>query len=311
VTDQSKSLAKENKNNLGKYLSSEALILAVVPVIAYLAIYSYHSGYFNVFSIPTQIIEFSPIEVFRVSGILLAIAFTIFIWGDIVISSVEIFPPIVAVRLRRGIIISIIYLVLIPFVLDPKVRDSWCWIAIGGPLVFFSVELLLPLLTQRKEQGYQAKLRVAEESKYKSESDNDWQTSLEKLLAFLGPWIAGVLFLLIIVYGLGRYKALTRDKFYVLSEKPSIAILWLGSNRAVMSEYDPNTNQISPTLSIFNLDKEEINIRLQDIGPLIPHRDGLIIFKDRPTVTPTITPNPTIRATEDIEPKATKTRGPR
>jgi hypothetical protein len=281
---------------LGRLSSSETLLFAGVPVAAYLTVFAYNSGYFAVFSLPRQLIEFNLIEVFAVSGVILTYAFLVYFYGDLAISAAGIFPKIVAIRLRRGVIIFFIFLGIGTVLIDPRRPDASPWFLAAGAFLIFGAELGSPLITQRKLKGYLNKLKAAEAHRKKAKKADDWKSPFEKLLILLGPWLGSLAFLLLIVYGLGKLQAVTQKHYYVSGENLPTAILWLGRERAVSARFNPETKLLDEEFTILEISELPPNLRYADIGPLrIAGTDD---------ATPEREPSPTITSPQAEETQA-------
>ena len=294
---------------LRRIASSEALWLAGIPVTAYLAVYSYYSGYFSVFSLPRLLIEFNLVEVFFVSGVILAVAFLVFFYGNLAFSAVSGLPGILAKRLRRGIVIFVVFLGTMLVVQSPRYLRSLHWFVLAGILFVVVTELVLPLMTERRVKGYLNKLEAAEVAREKAEKDKTLRGPPEKLLILMGPWLGAAVFLLFCVYGLGKYQAVTRKDYYVTDETPTSVILWMGRERAISARFNPDTRILSSEFTVLELSQLPRTLRYEEVGPLEFEGDSASL----PAIEPTQTPMPTINAPaetqtqgEQSEPTATK-----
>lgn len=265
--------------------TSATVWLAGIPVVAYLTVFSYYSGYFGVFNLPPQLIEFSIVQVFTVAVAIVGIAIVVFFWGDLAISAVSGLPDILAKRLRRGIIIFFIYIGLIIATQSPQNLRNLHWFALGGVVFVLLTELLLPLLTERREPGYLNKLRAAEARRDRSSKEESLGGPFERLLKLMGPWLAAAVVLLIFVYGIGKYHALTRKSFYVSTADANLVVLWMGQDRAILAPYNPNTRVIERQFSILEVTQLPRVLQYAEVGPLTLEQARAVTFVTQTTPT--------------------------
>jgi hypothetical protein len=272
---------------------TETFALATLPAAAYLIIFVYNWGYFDVFKIPLRFIQFNIREVFVVCGALLAFAVFLFSLFDFLsgLFLSEIVPVSIAARvagLTPMVMLFAAYLLLF--------ADRWIeWIMfLAGVLILACILFVLPVMKQRGKGSYLEKLEAADREaadrelqRSKAGGVTTFTTRFVGKNAFLVGWY--VYIALQILYSAGRSSAVHQREFHVASVPPESVALVISEDYIVCAPFDRNTKEIEPGFMI--LDRQEISsvrFRLEQIGPL-----HLKKIPSAATITPTSTVTPT------------------
>jgi hypothetical protein len=288
---------RSNNSLFDRIHLSETLILASIPIIAYLLVFIFESGYLSVFQLPTTFITFDFTSIFVVTGALLALGTTIYYYGDTFYEAIRTSPDPVQRRLRKVFPSIVIFWAL--FFIYSELWREWVY-SLATILVLTLPSFVMPLITQRKVKGYLAKLRAADEiDDQKVTKKDDWESPFHKLIRFLGPQLLLFLLGLYMVYNAGRATALRQVNFHIVSTSPERVVLWMTNNYVVCAAFDRTAKEVEPSFVVLNFAEDpNLEFRLQKIGPL----------KLRPLPTsPTIPPTSTATSAPLIVPSSTAT----
>lgn len=154
---------RESEKRLERFKLSEAIVLAFVPVLAQMLVFSYDSGYLSVFHLPLQFIELNWGRAFTVMvSVLGGLAFlrSFSSLGFIIWQHVKSLVPVsIAQSLSKISVVLLVYLVFLFVTLTYKF-SIWVWILTGVPVLGFAfLEIVFPLITQRKKGTCAEKLQ--------------------------------------------------------------------------------------------------------------------------------------------------------
>jgi hypothetical protein len=128
-------------------------------------------------------------------------------------------------------------------------------------------------------------------------------------MMFLGPEIGLVGLLFLMVFGLGRYSALSQARYFVVNSDPESVILYMSSDRAIVAPFDRDNNQVIAVFEIINLDSDlNLSFYAEEIGPIRVQKEisALGVMKTS-TPMPSPSPSPTCSATATSRPTRTIT----
>jgi|CXWL01.1.fsa_nt_gi hypothetical protein len=301
---------------------SETLILASFPIMAYLLIFTYFSGYFSVFKLPIQFISFDLVSVFFVSGILLGLAFMIYYWGDMIFHIFRHLPKPLRSRFERFSMATFGYIVF--WYLYDKLFNDWRdqLILILGIVIIGLLEFGSPILLLTNRKAYLAKLESDDERKdairKQQEKNREWETSIDRLIR-IAPEIFIFFIVLALVYAAGRYTAIRQTEYRVVNTAPERVVLWDTNEYAICVLFNRLTHEVEQSYIVLKIgDNPQIEYSLEELGRLklkspspsqtnIPTSSptlSLSIVTQTPvlTMTPTLTASPVLAATPSITP---------
>ncbi|MBV6450628.1 MAG: hypothetical protein MHPDNHAH_01354 [Anaerolineales bacterium] len=314
--------AKQNKNqqsNQAKSTASKArikltetLLIAISPIVAYSIIFAYNYGYFSVFRIPIQLIEFSVGQVFIVAVALAGLTGSTFYAANFL--STFLFklnvPEPINKRLRKSFPIYLLFIV--NFVLLYKYLQEWLS-SLVLLLVFFFIDFIVPLFTQSAKKGYLKKLEAAD--KVAKKADANSVTVIDKILQVfdigMARFVAYFVIGIAMITQLGRASAIRQEQFYITNTNPEMAVLYMTNTHAVLVEFDRLSNKIADNYKIVELGQDtKLTFRNEKIGRLsLASTEILFEPNNAPTAT-TVILTPLATYTLTPKPKTTTTLMP-
>ncbi len=255
-----------------KIWTSEALLLAVTPLIGYILAFRFESGYAEAVGIPEYLITISLTQVINVTlNILFSFFSLLVIWNFFyMFFPIDKLPGSIRQSISTvlpSILLCSVYL----FIFGAKSKE-WIWLL---PVVFFFIILvfILPLFTQSKEKGYAEKLekQMKEEAKVSS--------LFGKIHSYIGRegyyLFFVLLFFIIFASALGRSAALNQKYIYYYENNPNKILLRSYGDILISANYDPETKhiknelfiqKISDTTSLCLIKKKIEGLKLEEIN---------------------------------------------
>ncbi|HUU46290.1 MAG TPA: hypothetical protein VM118_11225 [Acidobacteriota bacterium] len=266
--------AKLNEvNRVGKSASawiSEGLIIAGLPAFSYALAYAYEEGYCSVFNIPAQFIEVGLSDVLLALGALISGVSVVFLTANLLY--MWFLPRALSSPLGRSLArISLVALLILGIIVLSALRPMEL-IIYGGLFLFFIVmELLFPLLTQRKEQSYSAKLAGQEEIEGRVDTLYDLlNRSMGRQAMTL---VFSVILLLACSFYAGVGRARRQQDFLMPVGAPNFVVLRQYSDRFIMGRLSGDGNMLAAEFRIEPLAGSNVrfpeSFQLKRIGPLV------------------------------------------
>lgn len=247
---------------------SDAILIAIMPVIAYLIVYAYEFGYAQSFNIPVELIIINKTTFFIVASSLWVILFPVISLINIVIM---IFKDDSSIIYRIFTRVAPIYIFIFPLILIyGKILDFIVLIS----TIFFIVILtsgyfILPLLTQRKVTGgYKQKLLAQE--KLDIETTQNRGFYLHKYINKLGINIIMYTFMIIILsYSAGYAEVFTKEEYYIIQNSDNVILRMYGDN-LVTAKFNRIDNEVYSNFTIRKLEEPDMVITTENLGVLKP-----------------------------------------
>lgn len=285
---------------------SETVVLAGVPILAYLLMYFYESGYLEFFGIPSQYISFEWAEIFIVVTTLSFIGFFVLsiadtawkiFWGT--------FKKWTIVKGILGTFLLILLVVLSGFyqLLMGEYKLAYFLLAGGGILVLLN--LILPFFYWDRSQSYIQNLGNTFERKHHTDTSKN-ETEKRSLMSivfdiggvYLSAYFLIFLISIIFVNPIGKSSAALKMRFFVINNDPECAVIYTKSNILICTPFDREKREFIPGYRIYsNEDLKDVDIVYEVLGPL----------QRKPTPTPTLKPTLTPTITKTPPPTATPT----
>jgi hypothetical protein len=265
---------------------TDTVALTALPIVAYLILFVYRLGYFEVFALPHQYIELSIGEVFSVIGGLAVSSVSLLFAIDgltLLVSGVTL-PQ--AMLRRYRIYAPIVVMVYLPYILGSYTISPPLQILLGIlPIIIVLGDFVLPLFTHRKISGYMNKLEAADEY----QSNIETNTLARRLVEIVGPKTFGALFWAAIglyaCFHLGRAAALKQVDYHITNTTPEMVVLVTLKDKVVVAPFDRVSKLVEPSYLVIDPSRENGPLlRLEAIGPL---------QLSKPTPTQIATPVPT------------------
>jgi hypothetical protein len=253
---------------LKRWTLTEGLLLAAIPVVAYVCAFLFELGYCDYLNIPMQFISVGKNELVSSSLFVLVSA----LGSVLVIEAMSLLFRGTRVVIFRALLRVFPLLLLSGFVglLAARLRPAW-WVVIGGVALLVAIEFVSPLIEYKQAQSYQEKLRARELSLMRRSS------TLGRRLGLIG--YQSIVFTFCIVLFLaacvewGRGEAATQKSFMVIAGPPQRVVLRVYGDFMVTTTWDKN-RRLARERSISKLAGEEtITMAFEDIGPLMPAKE--------------------------------------
>ena len=258
----------ESKNGIKRHLTSETLLIFLVPVYAYLLAYTYEYGYFYRFGIPLELIE---IKLTSLAGMGLLFAFNFFF----IIGVLNIIYKLVR-RGKDAVGESLVQLYILGlFIGLPTLAFEFdlgliLFVAIPTGLTLL-MRFLYPVIKHRNIKGYWNKV----EFEYKKEPQSQDEHVLDEVKRRIGLTTFRVSLLLvsflIIAFFLGAMEARKQKTFLVVSTLPEQVVLRKNQASLLCAEFDRNKKELLRRFRLLTLDdvsREGLAIVQEKVGPL-------------------------------------------
>ncbi|HEY3312031.1 MAG TPA: hypothetical protein VGK00_10360 [Anaerolineales bacterium] len=279
---------------------SESLLLAVIPIIAYLFTFIYQAGYLQAFELPIQFVSISIVDVFNIGGKIIAILLGFFMvinYGVLFFSAQGKIIPILE---SRVITVAMLFLYLYPNLF----LFEWGIGTIIAIIAFFTSLALLflpPLLTKKYQGTYLQKMEMLDKRPESTKISNP--TLFESAAQFIGyrgfVMVIALLLILNLTFNAGKAEALNQKIFYIANTSPETIILFSTGDKIISAPFNKNTKIIEPEFSIINVNNSSsLKLRPVYTGPLkinnlsltpIPAPTNTQIPTHTPSHTPTVT----------------------
>ncbi|HUT72074.1 MAG TPA: hypothetical protein VMW89_15500 [Desulfatiglandales bacterium] len=260
-------MSDPGKTLIEKLFSSEALLLAGIPLLAYFYTFRYEAGLAKVFGIPLSFIDLDLRSGFIVAcAVAFGLAALFFILNLIYVLVVVPFKGEEIIARRIWASFPLLVWFLAELVLFPSLS-----IRIISPLtalLFVTFFLfLMPLITQRSKGGYLEKLKSSDATDAESES------LFRPALKYLGHKRASFLFwlmiLLFIVYSAGQAQGMKQKEFFVLASSPNTVVLRIYGDKMICAPFNRGDRKVERSLIIHKtLGNRPLVLKLEEIGPL-------------------------------------------
>jgi cbb3-type cytochrome oxidase subunit 3 len=243
---------------------SEGLVLIILTATAYAAFLVREMGYADFYSIPHDLIATSHIGLLSAAQ---AIA-----WGAVAyigkVNLVWIFTP----RGERFIFRMIRYAIgaslVVGFALYPYLVTDTGWWWLGLTVGVFVVSWFVwPLVTQRKVQGYENK--VKEQALIEAGGNDIYGTLLGRFDRTTTITFLFAIAMMVFAYGDGRRSAIEQEEYNLVEGEQNVALLRVYGEVIVSVAFDPKTRQLSGLIRVAKLpDGKGVEIRRKVVGQL-------------------------------------------
>lgn len=238
-------------------------LIAGIPILSYVVVYLYSYSYLSFFHIPEEFISFEINRIIRVFILIINLGVFLFIVGDPINSLIAKLPEFTRRKIR--VVFPVLLIIIAYIVLYRKHVIYWVS-GIIVLLVFFIIDILPILISQRKIKGFENKLIAYDRNRIKTEIS----TPLDKLFTFLGFQNALIIFCLFSVYIIGNANAMNQQFFVVTNTKPECAIIWNNGKSSICAIFDRKLKIVYPNFIILDNMSSNAQFEMEDIGPLKP-----------------------------------------
>jgi hypothetical protein len=246
---------------------TEGLLIAAVPAAGYWFAYLYELGFCSYFNLPAAFINIGIPTILGAIVAIFGVLGLIPMFAEIPFRVLSAIPRPIAAPIRSiglsiilmGGIMVVARFTLIQFMIVASI--------FAVPLLFF--HFVFPLITQRRTNGYLAKLEAQHQTDLQADSLMD--IAAKKIGA---SWF-GLLFLLFLLsfvaYFAGGYNAKVRRSFIVLPGPPELVVLKQFGVSVVAATFDRKTRSVSSDYRLISFDNNLSQFRFERVGPLTPN----------------------------------------
>jgi hypothetical protein len=249
---------------------SDAILLALFPVCAYITVFFYYKGYFEYFGIPLPQINFNLVNILIISfsiGLILWLIFGVVNLVSTFLIHKKSNPSIVR---RAWMFFPVLAYVIGMFFIYLEISLS-LWLPSLIALVIFGFALFVLPVFGRKGKYVD---RLADADKGIPENNNPWEGNLlDRLFNFLGRKLLYVLLyiyiFLSIVFQVGISNAITQKNYYVINSIPEMVILYMDNEDIICAPFDREIKKVSSEFKILRIsENSDLTYQLEIIGPL-------------------------------------------
>jgi hypothetical protein len=255
---------KTGVGRLKRWTLTEGILLAAIPVAAYVCAFLFELGYCDYLGIPMQFISVGKNELISSSLFVL-----VSVLGSVLLIEIMslIFHGRRAVIFRALVrVFPILLLAGFVILLARRLRPVW-WSVIVGAAILLALEFVAPLLEYRTEPSYEAKLKARESALILRSGTLGRRLGLIGYQSIILSFCV-VLFLAACVEW-GRGEASTQKSFMVITGPPRMVVLRVYGNFMVTTTWDQKRH-LARERSISILAGAQPIMIFEDIGPLIP-----------------------------------------
>lgn len=255
----------ELEKSTTKHWVSEGLIIAAIPVVAYMITFSYETGFAGFFGIPREFIALNFTSVFIVAGALLGVLFFLFLWTE----TFFLFPS-KGILYRTSLRLLPLFLLLpVLFILYGNYWRKWIGPAIIM-LIFALIAYGAPLITQRDVKGYSKKLEAEEEKDRQDRVETPFDQAIRLLGGKNAMTLIMILWLLLVISNnAGDAAALKQEEFLVANTSPEMVVLRIYGDHLICAPFDRATKEVQRSFIVLKVaDDPQLMLRLEKVGPL-------------------------------------------
>lgn len=241
---------------------SEGLVIAALPVLAYLLTFCYELGYTSEFNIPIHLITPNITTIFIAAGSILFVVVLAFIFVNLIYTLFQKDGSLPRRLVKYAPLIVMLYIYINLFGLN---WEEYIFIIIL--LVFFlALEFLLPLIGQRKVKGYKNKLAAQDEF------DSKLVTLYGKVFRLTGRTMAYIILYVIMLAQIslaaGRSEAYKQTEYLVIDKQCEQVALRIYGDIIIAAPVDVRNRTVENKFYIYNINNYDLVLQLEDIGPL-------------------------------------------
>lgn len=236
--------------------SSEALVVAALPIVGALLAFSFEAGFLWHYGVPLGLMRIDVVRI-AVASVVMVPLMAIFVlyvsaWRRVITGG----GPLREYFLT---LVAAVCLVAAAFSLLDLPR-KW-WVLASAVVVAILSDLLLPLWSRSEGSSYFQAFK-AYHSHPKPESFDDRRVFHLKGVAYL------VVVACLFVAYIGKWYAQEKEDYYMVPGHRFKAVVEVYDGLAVMVAFDPETKEILPELTLFPLAGGTVVLRREPIGEL-------------------------------------------
>lgn len=245
----------------------DAVIIFLIPVLAYVLAFRYEHGYCTVFRIPIYLIKLDINNLLGYVTFLYILVMPVYFFLDAMIESRQKDD-----RLQWDFLIDTVWILFLLMTVY-----SFNLLTIPTGLIIISLTVMLyaylkyirPIFTQKDIKGYKNKLKQRKPIIIVEDSLMDLAIKKFGLARFM---LVTILILMIGILGtIGAFVAKTQTSFMILKSNPELVVLRKYSNSLICAEFDREKKECKEEFYIKILEEisaQGVKILTERIGPL-------------------------------------------
>ena len=245
-------------NNPEETRFPEAVLLAGASAISYAVAYAYRTGFASYYGLPPVLLTPTIGGILQAGAGVGAILLTL----SLFLNSFWMFLPSRESALGRSIRRVFLMLVVTILTSYSLFVYRWGWLAVPAALcVFGFLELVFPLLTQRKIARYEDKLAAQEKVESKVTTPADHLAKRIGKKAFL--LVLAAYILINFSHSVGYRAAKEQEEFFVLDDTPGYVVAMMDDDIVVLVAYDPESSTLKRSYDVRRLSSSQASWRLR------------------------------------------------
>ncbi|HLQ64429.1 MAG TPA: hypothetical protein VK201_06950 [bacterium] len=241
---------------------TEGIVLAAIPVMAYVLAFGFEYGYYIAYRFPQELISVDLNRVFVAGVIFLAGVLFVVILATLALALLPSDHPL-ARAVAQALTFVLLYLVFLTYEGRFDVFGKILGLALVAYLLY---KFAVPVVTQRDVVGYVHKYQHQEEAKQLH------PTLLRAMLHAIGPLPATILayfcIAVILSVTLGWYLATEQVYYFVVAGPPEQVVLRIYGDSLILAQLDRPSRQILRQYTVLRRTTATVTLREERIGPL-------------------------------------------
>ena len=245
---------------------TESIVVAAIPVMAYLLAFGFEYGYYIAYGFPQELIDVDLDRVFAAAIIFLAGVLLALIMTTVALALLPSDNPLTP-AVAQGVTYALAYLIFLVYFGQ---FGTFGWI-FGLLLAWYLIyKFGIPLLTQRGVRGYLHKFRTHEQ--IRQARATLFRASLRAFGATPGIVLVYFVIAFVLSVTFGWHLATERVYYFVVPGPPERVVLRIYGDSIVLAQLDRPGRQILREYTVFRRTTGSITLREERIGPLTVER---------------------------------------
>jgi hypothetical protein len=280
---------KYQEQDLPKIKISEGIVLAAIPIIAYMILYCVEWGYFNYYLLPVQFISFDIAEIFvAITGLIITLFLGLFLLNLGYPFEGKLIPRTIVKAFTPAIPFYIFLLTLIYFLSETQQESDFYSIVFIGYTLYIIITLIYKRFIKKESLDTNGNNQTTN-SEYQGPLLSRILNALNSMFGkYAGRILVNLVFLLFVAYQYGWSQAYNKKDYWFVNTTPESIVLYVNSDEAIISPFDKNLPEIAPIYRVvYYSDNQSLEYSLKRIGQLhIKSITPIPTFIPTPTDTP-------------------------
>jgi hypothetical protein len=241
---------------------TEGIVLAAIPVMAYVLAFGYEYGYYLAYGFPQELISVDLNRVFAAGVIFLAGVLSVVILTSVALALLPSEHPL-APAIAQAVVYVLAYLVFLNYL---GRFDIFGWVFGLTLAAYLLYKFALPVLTQRHVPGYVQKYQ------HQEQAHQTHPTLFRAMLRAIGPLPGTILtyfsIAVLLSVTFGWHLATAREYYFVVPGEPERVVLRIYGDSIVLAGLDRSTQRILREYTVLRRTAGPVTLREEHIGPL-------------------------------------------